>query len=411
VRVERLTYGPPSGVVGAIRALVPAGASVREAVQGIVEDVRSGGDQALQGYVDRFDAVGGAPVRVAPEELDAAVARLRPDVRAGLELGMANVAAVAGASLGDDAELTLPQGQRVLIRELPVARAGIYVPGGRAPYPSTVIMGVVTARVAGVEEIAVCAPGSHPVILAACAVCGVDEVYRMGGAQAVAALAYGTETIPRVDVIAGPGGLYVQEAKRMVSGDVGIDGFLGPSDVFVLAGKGADPELVALDLLAQAEHGEGTIVVAASDDPALLDAVAARLELKTEAVAALVDVPDVAAGLELAEEFAPEHLELVGADAERLAPAVTRAGAVFVGASGATAFGDYVAGSNHSLPTGGSARFGSSLSVRLFRRRMTEVHIGDAAAALARAGAPVARAEGYELHARSMEARQNGGRP
>ena len=411
MRVERLKHGPPGETVAAIRALVPAGASVRDDAQEIVESVRSGGDVALARYVERFDRVGGVSVRVGAEELDAAVARLRPDVRAGLEIAMANVAAVAGASLGDDAELRLPQGQRILVREIPVARAGIYVPGGRAPYPSTVIMGVVTARVAGVEDIAVCAPGSHPVILAACALCGVDEVYRMGGAHAIGALAYGTETIPRVDVIAGPGGLYVQEAKRLVSGDVGIDGFLGPSDVFVLAGAGADPELVALDLLAQAEHGEGTIVVAASPDAALLDAVAGRLELETDAVAALVEVPDVAAGLALSEEFAPEHLELVGEEAERLAPAVTRAGAVFVGRSGATAFGDYVAGSNHSLPTGGSARFGSALSVRHFRRRMTQVHIGDAAGPLAKAGAPVARAEGYELHARSMEARHNGGRP
>ena len=411
MRVERLAHGPADGVVAAIRALVPAGASVREAAQAIVDDVRSGGDAALAGYVERFDRTRGAPVRVAAEELDAAAAALRSDVRAGLEIAMANVAAVAGASLGDDAELRLPQGQRILVRELPVRRAGIYVPGGRAPYPSTVVMGAVTARVAGVEDIAVCAPGSHPVILAACALCGVDEVYRMGGAHAIGALAYGTETIPRVDVIAGPGGLYVLEAKRLVSGDVGIDGFLGPSDVFVLAAPGSDPELVALDLLAQAEHGEGTNVVAATPDGALLDAVAARLELDSDAVAALVDVPDVAAGLELAEAFAPEHLELMGEEAERLAPAVTRAGAVFVGRSGATAFGDYVAGSNHSLPTGGSARFGSALSVRHFRRRMTQVHIGDAAGALARAGGPVARAEGYELHARSMEARQNGGRP
>lgn len=411
MRVERLAHGAPGEVVAAIRALVPAGVSVRKDVEAIVDSVRAGGDEALARYVERFDRVGGAAVRVAPEELDAAVARLRSDVRAGLEIAMANVAAVAGASLGDDAELRLPQGQRILVRELPVGRAGIYVPGGRAPYPSTVVMGAVTARVAGVEDIAVCAPGSHPVILAACALCGVDEVYRMGGAHAIGALAYGTETIDRVDVIAGPGGLYVQEAKRMVSGDVGIDGFLGPSDVFILAAAGADPELVALDLLAQAEHGEGTIVVAASPDPALLDAVAGRLGLETDAVAALVDVPDVAAGLELSEAFAPEHLELMGEEAERMAPAVRRAGAVFVGRSGATAFGDYVAGSNHSLPTGGSARFGSALSVRHFRRRMTQVHIGDAAGPLAKAGAPVARAEGYELHARSMEARHNGGRP
>jgi histidinol dehydrogenase len=411
MRVERWTLaaGEAEALAARARALGAPGADVRGDVARIVEDVRARGDAALDAYVERFDATGGAALRVGAGELDAAAAGLRSDVRAGLEVAMANVAAVAGASLGDDAELRLPQGQRIHVRELPVRRAAIYVPGGRAPYPSTVVMGVVTAQVAGVEEIAVCAPGAHPVILAACALCGVDEVYRMGGAHAVAALAYGTGRVPRVDVVAGPGNLYVQEAKRLVSGDVGIDGFLGPSDVLVLAASGADAELVALDLLAQAEHGEGTIVAAVSDDAALLDAVEARLDAPTDAVAVLVDAPSVDEGLTFAEAFAPEHLELVGHRAEALAPRVRRAGCVFVGASGGTAFGDYVAGSNHSLPTGGAARFASSLSVRHFRRRMAEVHIGAAAGALARAGAPIARAEGFTAHAASMEARRQNG--
>jgi histidinol dehydrogenase len=411
MRVERwpLAAGEAEATAARARALVAPDADVRGEVGAIVADVRADGDAALDRYVERFDATGGAPLRVGAGELDAAAAGLRSDVRAGLEVAMANVAAVAGASLGDDAELRLPQGQRIHVRELPVRRAGIYVPGGRAPYPSTVVMGVVTAQVAGVEEIVVCAPGAHPVILAACALCGVDEVYRMGGAHAVAALAYGTGRVPRVDVIAGPGNLYVQEAKRLVSGDVGIDGFLGPSDVLVLATGGADADLVALDLLAQAEHGEGTIVAAVSDDAALLDAVAARLEAQTDAVAVLVDAADVEDGLAFAEAFAPEHLELVGDRAEALAGRVRRAGCVFVGATGGTAFGDYVAGSNHSLPTGGAARFASSLSVRHFRRRMAEVHIGAAASALARAGAPIARAEGFTAHAASMEARRQNG--
>ena len=225
----------------------------------------------------------------------------------------------------------------------------------------------------------------------------------MGGAHAVAALAYGTESIERVDVIAGPGNLYVQEAKRQCSSDVGIDGFAGPSDVLVVATNGSDPDVASLDLAAQAEHGPGTIVVAASDDPAFLDAIEFD---PGEAVAALVDVPDMEAGLALADEFAPEHLELVGAAEEALAPRVRSAGCVFVGLSGATAFGDYVAGSNHCLPTGGAARFASGLSARHFRRRMSEVRIGDAAAALAAAGVPIAEAEGFAWHARSMALRQ-----
>jgi histidinol dehydrogenase len=388
---------------------VPAGESVRDAVGEIVDAVRRAGDEALFDYAERFDgAEPGRPLRVPAERLDAAAAALRPDLRAGIETAMANVAAVAGASLGDDAELELPQGQRVHVRELPVRRAAIYVPGGRNPYPSTVVMGVVTAQVAGVEEIVLCSPGAHEVVLGACALCGVDEVYAIGGAHGVAALAYGTETVERVDVIAGPGGLYVQEAKRLVSGDVGIDGFLGPSDLVVLADASADARLVEADLAAQAEHGEGTVVALVTDDPTLADTVTDLLagRAETGAVAATICVDSVKEGARLCDDFAPEHLSLQGAAAEALAGRAWRAGCVFVGSSSAVAFGDYVAGSNHSLPTGGAARFAGALSPRAFRRRMAEVRIGpEAAAALARAGAPFARAEGFRLHAESMEAR------
>jgi histidinol dehydrogenase len=294
-----------------------------------------------------------------------------------------------------------------------VRRAAIYVPGGRAPYPSTVVMGVVTARAAGVEEVVVLTPPPiDPVIRGACALCGVHEVYAMGGAHGIAALAYGTETIERADVIAGPGSLIVQEAKRQVSDSVGIDGFYGPSDVLVLADASADARLVALDLLAQGEHGPGAPVVAVSDSVEFLDALAAQLEAlaparphSDPAAFVLAGAASLTSALAFAEAFAPEHLELAGEGAERLARRVRSAGCVFVGANGGTAFGDYVAGSNHCLPTGGSARFASGLSPRAFRRRLSEVHIGDAAAALAAAGAPIARAEGFLVHAESMEAR------
>src|SRR4051794_8181849 len=337
MKVERWSLGEPAELAARARSLTVGGADVRDDVEAIVADVRGRGDAALDSYVERFDRTGGAALRVGANELDAAAAGLRTDVRCGLEVAMANVAAVAGASLGDDAQLRLPQGQVITVRELPVQRAAIYVPGGRAPYPSTVIMGAVTARVAGVEQIAVCAPGAHPVILAACALCGVDEVYRMGGAHAVAALAYGTRRVPRVDVIAGLGNLYVQEAKRLVSGDVGIDGFLGPSDVVVVASPGADPELVALDLLAQAEHGEGTIVGAAGEDAALLDAVQQRLGADSEAVAVLIDAPDTDAALAFAEAFAPEHLQLVGSRAEAPPPRARPPRRAFVCPGGAPA--------------------------------------------------------------------------
>jgi histidinol dehydrogenase len=263
-----------------------------------------------------------------------------------------------------------------------------------------VVMGIAAARAAGVDEVAVCA--THPVMQAAARLCGADEVYAMGGAQAIAALAYGTESVRPVDIIVGPGSLYAQEAKRQVMGLVGIDGFAGPSDLVVIASAGADPELVALDALAQAEHGAGTAVAIASDDAALLDAVAAQLG-EPEAVVALVETEDP---LAFAEAFAPEHLQLSGDAAEALAPRVRSAGCVFVGTG--TAFGDYVAGSNHVLPTEGAARFASGLSARHFVRLMAEVRIPpQAAAQLAPAGAAIARAEGFEAHAASMDARMD----
>ena len=379
-------------------------------VQRIVEAVRDRGDDALLELVARHDAVGDAPLRVTEGELDEALAQLDPAVRAGLEVAIANVRAVAEAGLGADVPVDLPQGQRVLLREVPVRRAAIYAPGGRNPYPSTVVMGVITARVAGVQDVAVCAPGAHPVILAAAALCGAREVLRMGGAHAVAALAYGTASVRRADVIAGPGSLYVQEAKRLVARDVGIDGFYGPSDLLVLASAGARADLVATDLLAQAEHGAGTVVAAVSDDGSLLDEVAAIVDRAGtgDAACVLVRAADLEGALAFAEAFAPEHLALAGAGAETLAPRVRGAGCLFVGAASGVAFGDYVAGSNHALPTGGAARFASGLSVRTFRRRMSEVRIGAAAPALAAAGAPIARAEGFPGHAASMEVRENG---
>jgi histidinol dehydrogenase len=244
-------------------------------------------------------------------------------------------------------------------------------------------------------------------VLGACRLAGASVVYRMGGAQAIAALAFGTETVAAVDVIVGPGNLYVQEAKRQVFGQVGIDGFAGPSDLMVIADGDADPEALGLDLLAQAEHGAGSLVVAISDSSELIDALADQVadEPDSEAVVRFVSVGELEQALAIAEAFAPEHLQLVGASAEALAPQVRHSGCVFVGPASGTAFGDYIAGSNHVLPTNGAARFASALAPIHFRRRYTEVRIGSDAAALATAAAPIARAEGFELHARSLEAR------
>jgi histidinol dehydrogenase len=418
VRVERWRAdGDPAATAARARELVPAGHSVEDVVREIVGDVRARGDAAVADYTRRLDTHGDEPpaVRVEPHELQDALGALDPAVRRGLETAAANVRTVAEAALGEDREVKLAQGHTVRLREVPVHRAGVYVPGGRAPYPSTVIMGVVTARAAGVGSVAVCAPPSggsagHETILAACALSGVTEVYRMGGAQAIAALAYGTETVPPVDVIVGPGNLYVQEAKRQVFGRVGIDSLAGPSDVLiVLAGEDADPRLAALDLLAQAEHGPGTLVLAVSPEVALLDEVAAELGERasgaTGAVCVLVETATAEEALAVAEAFSPEHLQLMGSAAEALASQVTRAGCLFSGAGAATAFGDYVAGSNHVLPTGGASRFSSALGPGHFRRRMAQVEIAGAAAQLAPGGAAIARAEGFVLHAESMEAR------
>jgi histidinol dehydrogenase len=378
-----------------IRSQVPAAASVTDTVREIVDAVWQRGDEAVLEYEARFGG-GGAPLRVSDEELAAALEALDAPVREGLQTAITNVRAVAEAGLDPEAEVTLPEGHTVRLREVPVRSAAVYAPGGRNPYPSSVVMGAVTARAAGVEYVAVAAP-PDPLIFAAAALCEVDAVFRMGGAQAIAALAFGTLTVLPVQVIVGPGNLYVQEAKRQVAaGLVGIDGFAGPSDLVVIASAGADPGPLALDLMAQAEHGEGSLTVAVSDDEELLAQLGAEPVL----------VEDMEAALSFAEAFGPEHLQLAGPAAEALAPRIRFAGCLFVGQDSGTAFGDYVAGSNHTLPTAGRARVASGLSVRHFRRRMAEVRIGsEAATKLARAGAPIARAEGFEAHARSMEAR------
>lgn len=404
---ERLTlHGDPTAFAAGIRARVPAPESVAMAVGEIIDQVRETGDGAVIDFTERFDDAQIDRLVVGEAELERAETALDPAVRNGLERAIENVRRVGEAALDSDRAVDFDT-HSVAIRTAPVERAAVYVPGGRAPYPSTVVMGVVSAQVADVPDIAVCSPPPiDPVTLAACRLTGVQRAYQMGGAQAIAALAYGTESVAPVDVIVGPGNLYVQEAKQQVSAEVGIDGFAGPSDLVVIADDDADPELVALDLLAQAEHGPGTLVVAISHSSKLLDALAERLsnEPETGALGCLVDVGGVDQALVLAQALAPEHLQLIGADAEILAPRITRAGCVFVGSAAGTAFGDYIAGSNHVLPTNGAARFASALSPATFRRRFTEVTISEPGA-LAEAAAPVARAEGFELHARSMEAR------
>ena len=440
----RLLSGP-AAVAERLRKLAPPPGDARDVVTQILAVVAHEGDEAVLEYTRELDLAGASPrpLRVPAEELDEAIVQLPLEVVAGLQVAIANVAAVAQAGVGEDVSVQLPQGHSVTVRELPVDSAAVYVPGGRAPYPSTAVMGVVTARAAGVLDVVVCSPPGrdgqvNPLILGTCRLLGVERVYRMGGAQAVAALAYGTRDGaargrgrgPRQRVRAG------SQAQALRRGGHRL--FAGPSDLLVVLGEDADPRLLALDLLAQAEHGAGSFVAALSPSADALDALAAEVERLTAGAAGAattgtagaavgapgeatarpgVDAPrcvlvqsaDVRAAVEIANEYAPEHLQLVGAEPEALAPQVRRAGCVFVGAAAGTAFGDYVAGSNHILPTAGAARFASGLSPRHFRRRQAEVRLGavggSAARKLAAAGAPVARAEGFEWHARSMEAR------
>lgn len=400
----------------AVRAWTSSSAPVVD-VSPIEREVREGGDGAVLCMTARFDATEQAPtsLRVGAGAAAEALAALDPELRESLELAAANVRTVAEAQIpAEPQRVELPQGQTVIVREVPVSAAGLYAPGGRAAYPSSVLMCAIPARVAGVERVALASPPGpdgrvNPLVLAAAELCGIEEIYAMGGAQAIFALAHGTETIAAVDAIAGPGNAWVREAKRAVAGQVEIDSLAGPSELMLVAGDGTDPEWAALDLCAQAEHGAEGPLVAVAVEQAVLDAVAAAVERIAaerpgigDAPLALVQVPDLSDAIALANAFAPEHLELFEEDAALLAERVTTAGCVFAGRFGATAFGDYVAGSNHVLPTGGAGRFSGPLGPGVFRRKIATVEVSAGAAAkLAPHVDRIARAEGFPVHGES----------
>jgi len=402
-----------------------AGDDVSAAVAAIVAEVRAHGDDALRACTERFDGARLTDLAVPPAALDAAAARLDPDLLASLELAHAQIEAWHQVQACGPIE---HERAGVRVRELlvPVDRAGCYVPGGRAPLASSVLMTAVPARVAGVPHVALCTPPRadgtvHDAILAAARLAGVDAVYRVGGAQAIAALAYGTATIDAVDVIVGPGNAYVAEAKRQVAADVAIDGYAGPSEVAIVADDTAPPVLVAADLLAQAEHGPGgacaVITWSESLGAAVERALRTRLDdartatpetestLRAGGRLVLVDGPEQA--IAAANVIAPEHLELMCADAEGLVPLVRNAGAVFVGNDASAVLGDYVAGVNHVLPTGGTARFADALRVDDFRKHMHIVSVApDALGALVPAVTTLAEAEGLFAHADAMRLRE-----
>ena len=407
-----------AATVAELRALTPAPAEVRAAATGIVADVRTRGDEAVREQTARLDRVWLPEDYAVPAaELRARLDALSPDLRAALETAAANIRAYHEHEAVAPWRETLAQGQVVGQEVVPLAAAGLYVPGGLADYPSSVLMTAIPAQVAGVERIVVCSPprpggGAAAGVAAACALLGLELLFPIGGAQAIAAMALGTACVPRCDVIVGPGNAYVTEAKRLLVGEVGIDSLAGPSEVLIIADAFGQPEWLAADLLAQAEHGSGAMACLADVGGTLAVPVAeavARLSrelgIATDNVV-IVACPGREAALALSNAFAPEHLELHCEDAHELLRGVRCAGAVFVGPHAATAFADYAAGTNHVLPTGGSARFGQGLSVDAFRKRMAVVELdGLAASALAPQVAAIADEEGLRAHALSARLR------
>ncbi len=426
--MRRLSTADPGFAAAFDRLLAEARETterVDQAVAGIIAAVRARGDAALLEYTARFDLVSLTPdrLRVSAAEIDAAEAGIAPALRDALDLAATRIEAFHRAQCPQDLRMTDQAGLTLGMRWTPLDAVGLYVPGGKAAYPSSVLMNAIPAHVAGVARVAMCVPSPegalNPLVLAAARRAGVMEIYRVGGAQAVAALAYGTATIAPVDRIVGPGNAYVAEAKRQVFGRVGIDAIAGPSEVVILANSANDPRLVALDLLAQAEHDEAAQAILFADDPGfadrVADAVAEELvSLPRTAIAgaswrahgAIILVRDWDEATGLVNRLAPEHLQLMLRDPEPVFARIRHAGAVFLGGFCPEALGDYVAGPNHVLPTGRTARFASGLSVFDFLKRTTWVQAERAGLeAVGPAAVALAEAEGLHAHANSIARR------
>ena len=431
-RISRLDMAQSDFEAAFARLLIsPAEADVNlvQTVTQIVATVAREGDAALVRYTNELDrrTVGDAQaLRVSPESLEQALSDLGADVSSALTLAAARIRAFHERQRVESWQYEDEQGNLLGQRVSALDCVGVYVPGGRASYPSSVLMNAIPAKVAGVERVVMVAPAPggemNPAVLAAAALAGVDEVFTVGGAQAVAALAYGTETLPRVDKIVGPGNRFVAEAKRQVFGRVGIDMVAGPSEILILADGSVDPDWVTMDLFAQAEHDEYAQAVLISPNSDYLDAVAAciarvlptlsRRDIVTAALknrGALIKVPDLESAVALSNRVAPEHLELALADPDSVVGDIRAAGAIFMGAMSSEALGDYCAGPNHVLPTAGSARFASPLGVYDFQRRSSLIRVSEQGAqTLGEVAAVLADAEALEAHGLSAQKRMRG---
>ncbi|MBB3175154.1 histidinol dehydrogenase [Endobacter medicaginis] len=405
--------------------------SVREPVAAILADIRARGDAALCDYTARFDRLDLVPasLRIDAATIDAAIEEVAPALLDALDLAATRIETFHRAQLPADLELDDPAGLRLGMRWTPLDAVGLYVPGGKASYPSSVLMNAIPARVAGVSRVAMCVPSPdgalNPLVLAAARRAGVSEIYRIGGAQAIGALAFGTATIAPVDRIVGPGNAFVAEAKRQVFGHVGIDSVAGPSEVVVVADGGCDPRDVAIDLLAQAEHDEMARAILITDSRELADGVAAAVadelsRLPRTAIAgaswrdhgAIILVPTIMDAAALSDRLAPEHLQIMTADPRAFFGAIRHAGAAFLGRWCPEALGDYIAGPNHVLPTGGTARFASGLSVFDFLKRTTWIESSEAGlTAIGPQAVALARAEGLDAHAESIARRLSANAP
>ncbi len=397
-------------------------AAVESIVVEVLEEVKKRGDAALLQYTERFDRIAAANVgelEIPVAKLREALRRLNPALRSALELAADRIRVFHERQRSDSWEYTETDGTRLGQRVTPLERVGLYVPGGRAAYPSSVLMNAVPAKIAGVRELVMVTPTPggerNDLVLAAAAIAGVDRVIAIGGAQAIAALAYGTETIPKVDKIVGPGNAYVAAAKRHVFGDVGIDMIAGPSEILIICDGGTDPDWIAMDLLAQAEHDEMAQAILLSPDANFIGQVAASIErlvsdlprsqvarASLERRGALIQTRDLGDACDIANLIAPEHLELSVEEPEKLAGLIHNAGAIFLGRYSSEALGDYCAGPNHVLPTSRSARFSSPLGVYDFQKRSSLIHMSPAGAqTLGKLAATLADGEGLSAHGRS----------